>query len=42
LIRKGNRYEVECNPQTLEEITPFVRRIRNKAIKQYYQNLSIH
>jgi hypothetical protein len=24
-----------CNPQTLEEITPIVRRVRNKAIKQY-------
>jgi hypothetical protein len=26
---------LECNPRTLEEITPIVRRIRNKAIKQY-------
>jgi hypothetical protein len=26
---------LECNPQTLEEVTPIVRRIRNKAIKQY-------
>ena len=26
---------LECNPGTLEEITPIVRRIRNKAIKQY-------
>jgi len=32
---------LECNPQTLEEITPIIRRIRNKAIKQYFQNLSI-
>jgi len=31
---------LECNPQTLEEITPVIRRVRNKAIKQYYQNLS--
>jgi hypothetical protein len=31
---------LECNPQTLEEITPIIRRVRNKAIKQYYQNLS--
>ncbi len=26
---------LECNPQTLEEINPIIRRIRNKAIKQY-------
>jgi hypothetical protein len=26
---------LECNPQTLEEITPIVRKVRNKAIKQY-------
>ena len=26
---------LECNPQTLEEITPIIRRVRNKAIKQY-------
>jgi hypothetical protein len=26
---------LESNPQTLEEITPIVRRVRNKAIKQY-------
>ena len=31
---------LECNPQPLEEITPIIRRVRNKAIKQYYQNLS--
>jgi len=31
---------LECNPWTLEEITPIIRRVRNKAIKQYYQNLS--
>ena len=31
---------LESNPQTLEEITPIIRRVRNKAIKQYYQNLS--
>jgi len=23
---------LECNPQTLEEITPVIRRVRNKAI----------
>jgi len=27
---------LESNPQTLEEITPIVRRVRNKAIKQYW------
>jgi len=26
---------LECNPQTLEEITPIIRRVRNRAIKQY-------
>ena len=26
---------LECNPRTVEEITPIVRRVRNKAIKQY-------
>ena len=26
---------LECNPQTLEEITPIIRRVRDKAIKQY-------
>jgi hypothetical protein len=26
---------LECNPQTLEEITPVIRKVRNKAIKQY-------
>lgn len=27
---------LESDPQTLEEITPIVRRVRNKAIKQYW------
>jgi hypothetical protein len=26
---------LECNRRTLEEISPIVRRIRNKSIKQY-------
>jgi len=26
---------LECNPQTIEEITPIIRRARNRAIKQY-------
>ena len=26
---------LECNPQTVEDITPIIRRVRNKAIKQY-------
>src|SRR4030067_1011127 len=26
---------LESNPQPLEEITPIIRRVRNKAIKQY-------
>jgi hypothetical protein len=26
---------LESNPQTLEEITPIIKRVRNKAIKQY-------
>ncbi len=26
---------LECNPQTLEEITPIIRRIRKKDINQY-------
>ena len=26
---------LESNPQTLEEITPIIRRVRNKAVKQY-------
>jgi hypothetical protein len=37
---------LECNPQTLEEITPIVRRVRNKAIKQYlnkkYREVSLY
>ena len=31
---------LECNPQTLEDATPIIRRVRNKAIKQHCQNLS--
>ena len=27
---------LEADPQTLEEITPIIRRVRNKAIKQYW------
>ena len=27
---------LEADPQTLEEITPIIRRLRNKAIKQYW------
>ena len=27
---------LEADPQTVEEITPIVRRIRNKAINQYW------
>ena len=27
---------LESDPQTLEEITPIIRRVRNKAIKQYW------
>ena len=27
---------LESNPQTLEEITPIIRRVRNKAVKQYF------
>ena len=26
---------LECNPRTVEEITPIIRRVRSKAIKQY-------
>jgi hypothetical protein len=26
---------LECNPRAVEEITPIIRRVRNKAIKQY-------
>ena len=26
---------LEQNPQTLEEITPIIKRVKNKAIKQY-------
>ena len=37
---------LECNPQTVEEITPIVRRVRNKAIKQYlnkkYREVSLY
>jgi len=37
---------LECNPQTLEEITPIVRRVRNKVIKQYlnkkYREVSLY
>jgi len=37
---------LECNPQTLEEITPIIRRVRNKAIKQYlnkkYREVSLY
>jgi hypothetical protein len=27
---------LESNPQTVEEITPIIRKVRNKAIKQYW------
>jgi hypothetical protein len=27
---------LESNPRTLEEITPIIKRVRNKAIKQYW------
>jgi hypothetical protein len=27
---------LEADPQTIEEITPIIRRVRNKAIKQYW------
>lgn len=37
---------LECNPQTLEEVTPIMRRVRNKAIKQYlnkkYREVSLY
>lgn len=37
---------LERNPQTLEEITPIIRRVRNNAIKQYmnkkYREESLH
>jgi len=37
---------LECNPQTLEEATPIVRGVRNKAIKQYlnkkYREVSLY
>jgi hypothetical protein len=37
---------LESNPQTLEEITPIVRRVRNNAIKQYlnkkYREVSLY
>jgi hypothetical protein len=29
---------LESNPQTLEEITPIIKRVRNQAIKQYMNN----
>ncbi len=31
---------LEANPQTLEEITPIARRVRNRAIKQYWNKKS--
>jgi len=37
---------LECNPQTLEEITPIIRRVRNKDIKEYmnkkYREVSLY
>ena len=37
---------LECNPQTLEEVTPIMRSVRNKAIKQYlnkkYREVSLY
>jgi hypothetical protein len=37
---------LECNPQTVEEITPIIRSVRNKAIKQYlnkkYREVSLY
>ena len=37
---------LECNPQTVEEITPIIRRVRNRAIKQYmnkkYREVSLY
>jgi len=37
---------LEADPQTLEEITPIIRWVRNKAIKQYwnrkYREVSLH
>ena len=36
--RQGDfRFDIlESDPQTLEQITPIIRRVRNKAIKQYW------
>jgi len=31
---------LEADPQTIEEITPIVRRVRNKAIRQYWNKRS--
>jgi hypothetical protein len=37
---------LECNPQTVEEITPIIRRVRNKDIKEYmnkkYREVSLY
>jgi len=37
---------LECNPQTLEEIDPIVKRVKSKAIKQYmnkkYREVSLY
>src|SRR4030042_1297463 len=37
---------LECNPQTLEEVTPIMRSVRDKAIKQYlnkkYREVSLY
>jgi len=37
---------LECNPQTLQEITPIIKRVRNKDIKEYmnkkYREVSLY
>ena len=52
LGRNGDSYQqawvdiLEADPQTLEEITPIIRRLRNKAIRQYWnkkcREVSLH
>jgi hypothetical protein len=37
---------LECNPQTLQEITPIIKRVRNKDVKEYmnkkYREVSLY
>jgi hypothetical protein len=39
-FQQGRVDILECDPQTLEEIASTIRRVKNRAIKQYFVDLS--